>query len=137
VCIKAATFLVSLSGINLSIPGIRPCFPFCFYLVFLCLLFITNRLDHLVTPLNSNLTKYSTRRNSEGLVDFIPEPEQVYRRRLAKASSRRILSHLGFESIYDIHLFFANNSVNLEMAIYDPCDFSNINGYPHAIPKNN
>jgi hypothetical protein len=61
------------------------------------------------------LTKYSTRRNSEGLVDFIPEPEQVYRRRLAKASSRRILSHLGFESISDIHLFFVNNSVNLEM----------------------
>jgi hypothetical protein len=21
------------------------------------------------------------------------------------------------------------------MAIYDPCDFSNINGYPHAIPE--
>jgi hypothetical protein len=30
-------------------------------------------------------------------------------------------------------LLFANNSVGLEMAIYDPCDFSNINGYPHAI----
>ena len=63
VCIKATTFLVPLLGINLSILGIRPCFPFCFYLVFLCLLFITNRLYHLATPLNSNLTKYSTRRN--------------------------------------------------------------------------
>jgi hypothetical protein len=80
------------------------------------------------------LTKYSTRRNSKGLVDFIPEPEQVYRR-LAKASSRRILSHLGFESIYDIHLLFVSDSFILEMAIYDPCDFSAINNYPHAIPE--
>jgi hypothetical protein len=69
------------------------------------------------------------------LVDFIPEPEKVYRRRLAKVSSRRILDHLGFESISDIHLLFGNNNSSLEMAIYDPCDFSAINGYPHAIPE--
>jgi hypothetical protein len=132
VCIKATTFLAPLPWINISISGIRPYFPFCFYLVFLCLLFIIIRLDHLATPLNSNLIKYSTRRNSEGLVNVIPKPEQVYRRRLAKATSRRILSHLGSASIFDIHFLFVNNCIS-EMDIYDPCDFSNINGYPHAI----
>jgi hypothetical protein len=82
------------------------------------------------------LTKYSTRRNSQGLVNFIPEPEKVYRRRLNKLTSRRILDHLGFESISDIHLLFNNSSLenSLEMDdLYKPCDFTAINGYPHAI----
>jgi hypothetical protein len=60
------------------------------------------------------LTKYSTRRNSQGLVDFIPEPEKVYRRRLNKLTSRRILDHLGFESISDIHLLFNNSSLEMD-----------------------
>jgi hypothetical protein len=78
--------------------------------------------------------QYSTRRNLEGILNFIPEPEKVYRRRLAKASFRRVLSHLGTESISDIHLLFSSSSFS-EMAIYDPCDFSAINNYPHAIPE--
>jgi hypothetical protein len=97
-------------------------------------LFNINRLDHLATPLNQNLTKYSTRRNPQGLLNFIPEPERVCRKRLSKLASRRI-DHLGFESISDIHLLFSNNNPSLEMAIYAPCDFSTKNGYPHAIPE--
>jgi hypothetical protein len=31
-------------------------------------------------------------------------------------------------------LLFASNNF-AEMAIYDPCDFSAINNYPHAIPE--
>jgi hypothetical protein len=54
--------------------------------------------------------------------------------RLAKATSHRILSHLGSEFVYDIHLLFVNNCIS-EMAIYDPFDFSNINGYLDAIPE--
>jgi hypothetical protein len=81
------------------------------------------------------LTTYSTRRNSEGLVDFIHEPEHDYRRRLAKASSHRILSHLGSESISDIHFFFVSDIFISEMTIYNPCDFSAINNYPRAISE--
>jgi hypothetical protein len=86
------------------------------------------------------LTKYSTRRNSQGLVDFIPEPEKVYRRRLAKLASHRILDQLASESIFYIHLlFYKDSSLNfnftkVEMDDYfSPLDFSAINGYPHAI----
>jgi hypothetical protein len=98
-------------------------------------LFIRNRLNPLATPLNSNLTKYSTRRNSEGLLNFFPEPEKVYRRRLAKASYPRVHSHLGTESISDIHLLFVNKRFTSEMAIYDKCNFTAINNYPHALTK--
>jgi hypothetical protein len=97
------------------------------------LLFIRNRLDHLATPLNHNLTKYSTRRNSQGLLNFIPESKKVYRR-LNKLTSRRILDHLRFESIYDIYLLFNNSSLKMD-DLYKPCDFTAINGYPHAIPE--
>jgi hypothetical protein len=103
-------------------------------------LFIINRLDHLATPLNSNLTKYSTRRNSQGLVDFIHEPEKVYKRRLAKLASHRILDQLTSESIFYIHLLFDKDSslifnfAKVEMDDYfRPLDFSAINGYPHVI----
>jgi hypothetical protein len=94
-----------------------------------------SEIDHLATPLTSNLTRYSTRRNSEGLLNLIPEPEKVYRRRLAKASYRRVLSHLGTESISDIHLLFVDQNFISEMSIYNKCDFTAINNYPHALPE--
>jgi hypothetical protein len=68
------------------------------------------------------LTKYSTRRNSKGLLNFIPKPEKVYRMRLAKSSYYRVLSNLGTDSISDIHLLFVNKIFTSEMAIYDKCD---------------
>jgi hypothetical protein len=82
------------------------------------------------------LTKYSTRRNSHSLLSFVLEPEQVYRRRLNKLSSRRILSQQGFESIYDLHLFFDNQPIFQEMDdLFTPFDFSAIAGYPHALSE--
>jgi hypothetical protein len=96
-------------------------------------LFIQNRLDHLATPLHNNSTRYSTRRNSEGLVNFIPEPEKVYRRRLNRLTSRRILDNLGSVSISNIQFLFIDNS-SIEMDdLYAPCDFTVINGYLHVI----
>ena len=66
-----------------------------------------------MTPLSANTSRYSTRRNYEGLLNFIPEPEQVYRRRLNKLASRRILENLGSESVLDIRsLFEENNNQN-------------------------
>jgi hypothetical protein len=135
VCIKAATFLASLPRINLSIPGVR-LFLSCFYLVFdACVLSL---VDSIIwrTPLIPNLTKYSTRRNSQGLANFIPEPQKVYRRRLAKLASHRILDQLASESISDIHFLFYLNFERKEMDDYfSPLDFSTINGYPHALPE--
>jgi hypothetical protein len=80
------------------------------------------------------LTKYSTRRNSHGLLSFVPEPEQIYRRRLNKLSSRRILSQQGFESISDLHLLFDNQPIVQEMDdLFTRFHFSSIAGYPHAL----
>ena len=89
-----------------------------------------------MTPLNLNLTKYSTRRNFHGLLSFVPEPEQVYRRKLHRLSSRRILSQQGFESISNLHLLFDNQPIFEEMDdIFSPFDFTAIVGYPHALSE--
>ena len=64
----------------------------------------------MATPLSIITPRYSTRRNSVGLLNFIPEPEQVYRRRLNRLASRRIFENLGFESISDIHSLFVENN---------------------------
>jgi len=88
----------------------------------------------LATLLNSNLTKYSTRRNSQGLVDFIHEPEKVYKRRLAKLASHRILDQLTSESIFYKVSSLIFNFAKVEMDDYfRPIDFSVINGCPHVI----
>ena len=72
------------------------------------------------------------------MVDFIPDPEKVLRRRLNKLSSRRILAELGSESVSDIHLLFpenTNTSVSDIMGEYfTQLDFSQIAGQPHHLP---
>ena len=82
------------------------------------------------------MTKYSTRRNSQGLLSFVPQPEQVYRGRLNKLASCRILSQQGFQSISNLHLLFDNQPIFQEMDdLFAPFDFSAIAGYPHALPE--
>jgi hypothetical protein len=61
------------------------------------------------TPLNNSL-RYSTRRNLQGLVYSLPEPERVYRRRINKLAPRRLLESLGEEAISDIHHMFSLNN---------------------------
>ena len=87
----------------------------------------------MATPL-SNSVRYSTRSNSRGVFGPLLEPERVYRRRLNKLAPRRLLASLGEEAISDIHILFNNPLITSPMdAIYQPCDFSNIQGYPHPI----
>jgi len=88
-----------------------------------------------VNPLSNHSTKYSTRRKSQGLVNFIPEPENVYRRRLNKITSCKILNSLLFESISNIHTLFNNLQVEEMDDYFSPLDFAQINGYPHALPE--
>ena len=65
----------------------------------------------------------------------LPEPERVYRRRANRLAPRRLLASRGEEAISDIHLLFNNPLIASPMdAIYQPCDFSNIQGYLHPIP---
>ena len=62
------------------------------------------------------------------------EPERVYRRRLNRLAPHRLFASVGDEAISDIHLLFNNPLITSPMdAIYQPCDFSNIQGYPHPI----
>ena len=87
----------------------------------------------MATPL-SNSVRYSTRSNSRDLLVPIPKPERVYRRRANRLAPCRLLASLGEEAISDIHLLFNNPLITSPMdAIYQPCDFSNIQGYPHPI----
>ena len=93
---------------------------------------------HLATPLSVNTSRYSTRRNSVGLVDFILDLEKVLRRRLNKLSSRKILVELGSESISDIHILFPENTNTTVSDImgeyFTQLDFSQIVGQPHCLP---
>ena len=86
---------------------------------------------------------YSTKRNSEGLLSFILEPEKVYRRRLNKLASRRILEDLGSQSLSDIHSLFleTNSQENINTSVSDimgeyftQLDFSQIASQPHRLP---
>ena len=95
-----------------------------------------------MTPLSLNLPRYSTRRNSEGLLSFIPEPEKVYRRRLNKLASRRILEDFGSQSLSYIHSLFLENNFeeNNSTCIFDimgecftQLDFFQIAGQPHRL----
>jgi hypothetical protein len=61
------------------------------------------------TPLN-NSVRYPTRSNPQGLVDALPEPERVYRRRVNRLVPRRLLDSLGEEAISDIHHLFSTNN---------------------------
>ena len=72
------------------------------------------------------------------MFDFIPDPEKVYRRRLNKLSSRRILAELGSKSVSNIHLLFPENintSVSDIMGEYfTQLNLSQIAGQPHRLP---
>ena len=92
----------------------------------------------LVTQLNQSL-RYSTKRNSQGLFDFILELERAYRRRLNRLTLSSLLTRLGEEAISDIPSLFNNSLVDNNLPtpmedLYKPRDFSSIQGYPHAIP---
>ena len=93
----------------------------------------------LATRLNSSL-RYSTRRNFQGLLDFIPELERAFRRRLNRLALSRLLTRLGEEAISDISLLFdnyvvSNNPLVPMEYLCKPSDISNIQGHPHAIPN--
>ena len=92
----------------------------------------------MATPLSVNTSRYSTRRNSVGLVNFIPDPKKVLRRRLNKLSSRRILSELGSEFVSDIHLLFPENTNTTISDImgkyFTQLDFSQTVGQPYRLP---
>jgi hypothetical protein len=87
------------------------------------------------TPLNHSL-RYPTRINLQGWVDSFLEPKRVYRRRINRLAPRRLLESLGEEAIFDIHLLFAHNNHTTTMGDpLSPCNFTNIQGYPHPIPN--
>ena len=94
---------------------------------------------HLETPLSINQSRYSTRRNLVGLLDFIPELEKVYQKRASKLASRRILENLGSESLLDIHFHFEESSKINNIATSDvyfkPLDFTQIAYQPHTLPN--
>lgn len=90
----------------------------------------------MATPLDQFFAKVSTRRNPSGLVSSILEPERVYRLRLNRLSSSRILAYLGQEFLIDIHLLFGAQIEQDAMDnFFAPCDISNINDYPNNIPN--
>jgi hypothetical protein len=63
------------------------------------------------TPLNNSVKKYTTRRNTQGLIYSFPEAEQVYRRRINRLPPRRLLlDNLGEEALTDIQYLFLNNN---------------------------
>ena len=146
VCNRRTTSFSAIARDKFFVPG-RP----QFFLVFTFLIdfqfnhLVDLRLEiHLATPLSLILPRYSTRRNFEGLLSFIPEPEKVYRRRLNKLASCRILEDLGSQSLSDIHSLFleTNSQVNTNTSESDimgeyftQLDFSQIAGQPHRLPN--
>ena len=91
-----------------------------------------------MTPLSNIPPRYSTRRNSEGVFDLIPEPKRAYRRRLNRQTSRRILEDLGSPSLSDIHHLFEESHIHQSKEMTNfckPLDFTQITGAPHAIPN--
>ena len=101
----------------------------------------------MATPLNKSVKKYTTRRNTQGLIYSFPEPEQVYRRRINRLPPRRLLlDNLGDEALTDIQYLFQNNNQptvnnptpnpNLTMSIFlRPLNFAAIQGSPHQVPE--
>jgi hypothetical protein len=86
------------------------------------------------TPFDHYL-RFPTRRNQQGLVDSLPQPKRVYRRRINRLAHRRLLESIGEEAISNIHILFLHNSPTKTMGDpLRPCNFSNIQGYPHPIP---
>lgn len=89
----------------------------------------------MATPFNPNLARFSTRRNSSGLVSHSPNPERDFRERLNRLSHSRALASLGQEAISDIHLLFQEQvEPSIMNDLFAPCDITNTNCYAHNIP---
>lgn len=89
-----------------------------------------------MTPLYSYFGRVSTRRNPSGLVSPTFEPERVFRERLDRLSHGRTLANFGQEAISDIHLFFQEQvKPGIMNDLLAPCNFTNINSYPHNVPN--
>jgi len=70
------------------------------------------------------------------LVSPTPDLEKVFRVRLHKLSSRTLLVNLEQEAFSDIHLLFPNSTEQDIMDLFTPCNFVNIQGYPHDLLEN-
>jgi hypothetical protein len=87
-----------------------------------------------------NSLRCPTRSNPQGLVYSFPKPKRVYRRRINRLAPCRLLEIFGEKSIFDIHILFAHNNPTTTNAtstmgdLLRPCNFINIQGYPHPIP---
>jgi hypothetical protein len=90
--------------------------------------------------------RYSKRTSSRGLVHPIPEPKRCYGRRINKLTcGLQNPNNQELEIVENIRCLFESNPSNpvlIDMAapwlddIYQPLDFSRINGAPHDIPEN-
>ena len=73
------------------------------------------------------------------MLQFIPEPGQVYHRRKNKLASRKILDDLSSDSILVIHLLFVDNSQSNNLhstmgTLLKTLNYSVITRQPHNIP---
>ena len=69
------------------------------------------------------------------MINPTPDPEKVFRVRLNKLSSCAHLDNLGQEALSDIHSLFSDpNQQDIMDDLYLPCNFVNIQGYPHDLP---
>jgi len=99
----------------------------------------------LTTPPKEKITKkYSTRTNSQGIIDLVLEHEIYYRRRKYRLKIREINNQLALGSMQDIRILFVDNSIFLNpnqmdapclIDCYKPFDFFNIVCYPHDFPS--
>jgi hypothetical protein len=99
----------------------------------------------LATPPKENVTKrYSTRTNSQCIVDLVPKPGFYYKRKRYRHKTRELNDQLRLEFVKDIRRLFVDNLVvlNLNQMIspwlidcYKPFDFFNTAGYPHDFPS--
>jgi len=87
------------------------------------------------TPLIPFSTGVCTRRNPSSLVNPALHLEKVLRVRLHKISSRTLLDTLGQEALSDIHSLFLGHLQQDIMDIFAPCNFANIQAYPHDFPQ--
>jgi hypothetical protein len=98
----------------------------------------------LTTPPKEKITKkYSTRTNSQGIIDLVPEPELYYRRRKYRHKTRELNNQLGLENVQDLRILFVDNLSFLtqnQMAapwltnFHKPFYFTNITSPPHDFP---
>jgi hypothetical protein len=97
------------------------------------------------TPLNKSV-RYITRSIAQGLIYSFPELEKVYRRRISRLASRRLLESLGEEALPDIQFLFQTNNQQIvnnptnntdaTMSIFlRPLNFAAIQGAPHQVPE--